>query len=154
MAGAPVKPIADNRKARFNFELIEKVEAGIVLKGTEVKSLREGKLNLGDAYCDVTNDGEVWLVGAHISPYSSGNRFNVDPLRKRKLLLNKREIARLGARIRERGLTLVPTRVYLKKGLVKLEIALARGKKLHDKRDSIKTRDEERDRRQALSRRA
>jgi SsrA-binding protein len=152
MAGEPIKLIADNRKARFNFELLDKVEAGIVLKGTEVKSLREGKLNLGDAYCDVTPDGEVWLVGAHISPYSSGNRFNVDPLRKRKLLLHKREIARLGSRIRERGLTLVPTRVYLKKGLVKLEIALARGKKQHDKRDSIKTRDTDRDTRQALSR--
>jgi|SRR5579863_9839183 SsrA-binding protein len=150
--GEPFKLIADNRKARFNFELLEKVEAGIVLKGTEVKSLREGKLNLGDSYCDVTNDSEVWLVGAHISPYSSGNRFNVEPLRKRKLLLHKKEIAKLGGKIRERGLTLVPTRVYFKKGLVKVEIALARGKKMHDKRDSIRARDTERDSRQALSR--
>jgi SsrA-binding protein len=153
MAGEPIKLIADNRKARFNFELMDKVEAGIVLVGTEVKSLREGKLNLGDSYCDVTRDGEVWLVGAHISPYGSGNRFNVDPIRKRKLLLHRREIARLGARIRERGLTLVPTRVYWKKGLVKLEIALARGKKVHDKRDAIKTRDSDREARQAQSRR-
>jgi SsrA-binding protein len=154
MAGDRTKLIADNRKARFNFELFEKVEAGIVLTGTEVKSLRAGKLNLGDAYCDVTREGEVWLVGAHISPYEAGNRFNVDPLRKRKLLLHKREIARLGARIRERGLTLVPTRVYLKQGLVKLEIALARGKKQHDKRDAIKARDITRESRQALSRAA
>ena len=153
MAGEPHKLIADNRKARFNFELLEKFEAGIVLRGTEVKSLREGKLNLGDSYCDVSNDGEVWLVGAHISPYASGNRFNVEPLRKRKLLLHRREIEKLGSRIRERGLTLVPTRVYLKKGLVKVEIALARGKKTHDKRESIKTRDVERDTRQNLSRR-
>jgi len=154
MAGAPIKLIADNRKARFAFELLDKVEAGIVLRGTEVKSLREGKLNLGDSYCDVTRDGEIWLVGAHIAPYRSGNRFNVDPMRKRKLLLHRREIARLGARIRERGLTLVPTRVYLKKGLVKLEIALARGKKLHDKREAIRVRDTEREARQALSRKA
>jgi SsrA-binding protein len=154
MAGAPIKLIADNRKARFNFELLDKVEAGIVLKGTEVKSLREGKLNLGDSYCDVTRDGEVWLVGAHISPYGAGNRFNVDPIRKRKLLLHRREIERMGARIRERGLTLVPTRVYWKKGLVKLEIALARGKKVHDKRDAIKARDSDREARQSQSRKA
>ncbi len=154
MAGAPIKLIVDNRKARFNFELLEKFEAGIVLKGTEVKSLREGKLNLGDSYCDITKEAEVWLVGAHISPYSSGNRFNVDPMRPRKLLLHKHEIDRVGSRIRERGLTLVPTRVYLKKGMVKVEIALARGKKLHDKREAIKTRDSEREARQSLSRRS
>ena len=154
MAAAPTKLIADNRKARFNFELLEKVEAGIVLKGTEVKSLREGKLNLGDSYCDVSKEGEVWLVGAHISPYSAGNRFNVDPLRPRKLLLHRREIERMGGRMRERGLTLVPTRVYLKKGVVKVEIALARGKKLHDKRDAIKVRDSAREARQALSRKS
>jgi SsrA-binding protein len=154
MAQAPFKLIADNRKARFNFELLDKLEAGIVLKGTEVKSLRAGKLNLGDSYCDVTREGEVWLMGAHISPYSAGNRFNADPLRPRKLLLHKREIERFGARIRERGLTLVPTRVYFKKGMVKVEIALARGKKLHDKRESIKSRDTAREERHALSRKS
>jgi SsrA-binding protein len=152
MADAPIKLIVDNRRARFNFELLEKLEAGIVLKGTEVKSLRAGKLNLGDSYVDVTREGEVFLVGAHISPYAAGNRFNVEPMRARKLLLHNREIQRVGARIRERGLTLVPTRVYFKKGMVKVEIALARGKKLHDKRDTIKTRDSVREARQALSR--
>jgi SsrA-binding protein len=145
------KLIADNRKARFNFELLERLETGVVLVGTEVKSLREGKLNLGDSYCDVTREGELMLVGAHISPYASGNRHNVNPLRPRKLLAHRTEILRLGAKVRERGLTLIPTRVYFKKGKVKVEIALAKGKKLHDKRESIKARDEIREARRALA---
>lgn len=138
---AAVKIIADNRKARFNYELLERAEAGIVLTGTEVKSLREGKLNLGDSYCLIERNGEVFLVDAHISPYLPGNRFNVEPLRRRKLLLHKREIHKLNVKVKEKGLTLVPTRVYFKQGRVKVEIALARGKKVHDKRESIQARD-------------
>jgi SsrA-binding protein len=145
-----IKLIADNRKARFNYELLERAEAGIVLTGTEVKSLREGKLNLGDSYCLIERGGEVFLVDAHISPYLPGNRFNADPLRRRKLLLHKREIVRLGAKVKERGLTLVPTRVYFKGGKVKVEIALARGKKVHDKREAIQARDAAREARRSL----
>lgn len=146
---AAVKIIADNRKARFNYELMERAEAGIVLTGTEVKSLREGKLNLGDSYCLIERNGEVFLVDAHISPYLPGNRFNVEPLRRRKLLLHKREIHKLNVKVKEKGLTLVPTRVYFKQGRVKVEIALARGKKVHDKRESIQARDVHREARRA-----
>jgi SsrA-binding protein len=138
---AAIKIIADNRKARFNYELLERAEAGIVLTGTEVKSLREGKLNLGDSYCLIERNGEAFLVDAHISPYTAGNRFNVDPLRRRKLLLHKKEIQKLDIKVKEKGLTLVPTRVYFKQGRVKVEIAVARGKKVHDKRESIQARD-------------
>lgn len=145
MAQAGTKLIAENRKARFNFHLDERVEAGIVLQGTEVKSLRDGKLNLGDAYVTIERDGEVWLVGAHISPYSHGTHTNHDPLRRRKLLLNKREILRLQQRVREKGYTLVPTRFYFKRGLAKVEIALARGKRKFDKREQIRERDTARD---------
>lgn len=146
---AAIKLIADNRKARFNYELLERAEAGIELVGTEVKSLREGKLNLGDSYCVIDRTGEVFLVDAHISPYAAGNRFNVDPMRRRKLLLHKREIFKLNAKVKERGLTLVPTRVYFKHARVKVEIALARGKKVHDKRDSIQARDAAREARRS-----
>lgn len=146
---AAIKMIADNRKARFNFELLERAEAGIVLTGTEVKSLRDGKLNLGDSYCVIERPGEVFLVDAHISPYMPGNRFNVDPLRRRKLLLHKREIQKLNVKVKEKGLTLIPTRVYFKQGRVKVEIALARGKKLHDKRESILARDAAREARRS-----
>jgi SsrA-binding protein len=148
---AAVKMIADNRKARFNYELLERAEAGIVLTGTEVKSLREGKLNLGDSYCLIERSGEVFLVDAHISPYMAGNRFNVDPLRRRKLLLHKHEIHKLNVKVKEKGLTLVPTRVYFKQGKVKVEIALARGKKVHDKRESIQARDAAREARRSTS---
>ena len=135
------KTIADNRKARFNYTLMDTIEAGIALVGTEVKSLREGKLNLGDAYCIIDRKGEVFLKDAHISPYSHGTHTNHEPLRARKLLLNKNEIRRLQQRIREKGLTLVPVRVYFKGGRVKVAIALAKGKKQYDKRDAIKERD-------------
>ncbi|MDH5753344.1 MAG: SsrA-binding protein SmpB [Deltaproteobacteria bacterium] len=134
------KLIVDNRKARFDYHLQDKLEAGIELKGTEVKSLREGKINLGDAYCSIIA-GEVFLVDAHITPYSHGTHFNHEPLRKRKLLLNRQEIRRLEQRVREKGFTIIPTRVYWKRGRVKVEIALARGKKEYDKREQIKTRD-------------
>ena len=145
MANAGTKLIADNRRARFEYELLERFEAGIVLQGTEVKSLREGKLNLGDSYCVIERDGEVYLQDAHITPYSHGTHTNHDPLRKRKLLLNRVEIRRLTQRVREKGLTLIPTRVYLKKGWVKVEIALAKGRKKYDKREKIKERDVERE---------
>ena len=145
MADAPVKQIANNRKARFEYELLDRFEAGIVLLGTEVKSLREGKITLGDAYCAIDRGGEVYLRDAHISPYSHGTHGNHDPLRPRKLLLNSKEIRRLAQRIREKGLTVVPTRMYFKRGLVKVEIALAKGKKQYDKRERIKDRDQQRE---------
>jgi SsrA-binding protein len=148
---ASVKLISDNRKARFNYELMERVEAGIVLTGTEVKSLRAGKLNLGDSYCDIDRNGEMYLVDAHISPYTAGNRFNVDPLRRRKLLLHRKELARMDSKVKEKGLTIVPTRVYFKHGMVKVEVALARGKKLHDKRAAIQARDMARETRRAVN---
>lgn len=143
--GAPVKQIVVNRKARFQYELLDRVEAGIALKGTEVKSLRNGKISLGDAYCRIDRAGEVWLHDAHISPYTHAGHDNHDPLRTRKLLLHKPEIRRLHQRVREKGLTLVPTRLYFKHGRVKVEIALARGKALYDKRDTIKKRDQQRE---------
>jgi len=133
-----------NRQARFNYEIIETIEAGISLLGTEVKSIREGKGNIKEAYADIRN-GEVWLTGAHINPYSHGNITNHDPLRDRKLLLNEREISRLQGKVMEKGLTLVPLRLYLKGRLIKLELGVARGKKLVDKREDIKRRDQERE---------
>ena len=133
-----------NRQARFNYEILEKFEAGISLVGTEVKSIREGKGNIKEAYADIRG-GEAWLIGAHISPYSHGNITNHDPLRDRKLLLNAREIDRLQGKVMEKGLTLVPLRLYLKGRLIKLELGVARGKKLVDKREDIKKRDQERE---------
>lgn len=145
MANGATKLIADNRRARFEYDLLDRFEAGIVLEGTEVKSLREGKLNLGDSYCVIERDGDVYLKDAHISAYSHGTHRNHDPLRTRKLLLNRIEIRRLAQRVREKGLTLIPTRVYLKNGWVKVEIALAKGRKKYDKREKIKERDADRD---------
>jgi SsrA-binding protein len=142
------KTITTNRKASFNYELLDRVEAGIVLTGTEVKSLRQGQCNLSDGFVDVHGD-EAWLIDVNINPYSHGNIMNHDPKRRRKLLLHKREIQRLGAKIAERGLTCVPTRLYFKDGRAKVEIALARGKQKHDKRESIRTREEERELRRA-----
>ena len=144
----PIKIIVDNRKARFLYHLLERHEAGLALKGTEVKSLRDGKINLGDAYCHIDSQGEAWLTDAHISAYTHGNRTNHDPLRPRKLLMHKHEIFKLNQKVREKGLTLVPTKLYFKKGRVKVEIALAKGKKLYDKREAIKTRDSQREARQ------
>src|SRR5919201_2420473 len=121
------KLIADNRRARHDYHLLDRLEAGIALTGTEVKSLREGRVQLGQAYADV-RDGEVWLVGAHISEYAQGNIANHDPDRDRKLLLHRREIASLIGKVQERGLTLVPTKLYFKNGRAKVELAVARGK--------------------------
>ncbi|MBN2134325.1 MAG: SsrA-binding protein SmpB [Acidobacteria bacterium] len=138
------KVITQNRKAWFNFFIEESYEAGIVLVGTEVKSLRNGKINLSDAYADFKK-GELWLINCHISPYTHTFYDNHDPLRRRKLLMKKRELRKLEGKLIERGYTLVPTRVYLKRGLIKVELGLAKGKKMHDKRDAIKKRDTDRD---------
>jgi len=129
------KNIADNRKAFYEYFIEDKFEAGIVLFGTEVKSIRAGKMNLKDSYVQI-KDSEMWLVGAHISPYEQGNRENKDPVRMRKLLMHKREIIRLFSIIKQDGLTLVPTRCYFKDDKVKVEIGLAKGKKNYDKRDT------------------
>ncbi len=147
-----IKPIVVNRRARYEYEIEQSFEAGIELQGTEVKSCREGRVNLTDAYGAV-RDGEVWLLQAHISPYSHGNRQNHDPLRPRKLLLHRREIEELARAAAEGGRTLVPLRMYFKHGLVKVEIAVARGRKLHDKRRVKARRDAERQIRQELGRR-
>jgi SsrA-binding protein len=146
------KLIAVNRKARRDYEILESLEAGLVLKGTEVKSLREGRMSLKDSYATV-HDGEMYLLNAHISPYSHGNAFNHEPVRERKLLLHKAEIKRLTGKIEEKGLTLVPMRVYFLRGHAKVELALARGKRHHDKRETIKRRDAERDIERELKRR-
>ncbi|HKM17034.1 MAG: SsrA-binding protein SmpB [Firmicutes bacterium] len=137
------KVIVDNRKARHDFHIIETIETGIALKGTEVKSLRLGKVNIRDSFARI-KDGEVFLHGMHISPYEQGNRFNHDPLRIRKLLLHKREIIRLAGKIQEKGYTLVPLSLYWKNGKCKVNLALAKGKRLHDKRETIARKDAER----------
>jgi SsrA-binding protein len=138
------KLIVDNRRARHDYHLLERVEAGLVLTGTEVKSLRDGRASLQQAYADMRN-GEAWLVGAHISVYDQGNIANHDPDRDRKLLLHRREVDSLAAKVRERGLTLVPTKLYFRNGRVKVELALARGKELRDKRRDLAKRDASRE---------
>jgi len=143
------KLIVDNRRARHDYHLLERVEAGIALTGTEVKSLRQGRATLGQAYADV-HGGEAWLRGAEISVYEQGNRANHEPTRDRKLLLHRREIDRLYGQLREKGLTLVPTRLYFKDGRVKVELALARGKDVRDKRRTIADRDAKRQMERAL----
>ena len=139
-----IKVIATNRKAKFEYFLIETFEAGISLQGSEIKSIRAGQVSLTEAY--VQTDGEeAWLMGAHISPYEQANRFNHDPVRARRLLLHKKEIRQLWDDVRQKGMTIIPTRVYLKDGRAKVEIALARGKKSYDKREAIAKRDRARD---------
>jgi SsrA-binding protein len=147
--GAGEKLIVDNRRARHDYHLVERIEAGIVLTGTEVKSLRDGRASLQQAYADV-RDGEAWLVGAHISVYDQGNRENHDPDRPRKLLLHRKELDSLYGKVRERGFTLVPTKLYFRDGRVKVELALARGKDVHDKRRDIARREAQRDIERAL----
>jgi len=146
------KPLASNRKAFFQYEVLERAEAGIALFGSEVKSIRDGGLNFSDSFVELRG-GELFLVGCRIAPYSHGNALNHTPERDRKLLLHKREILKLGGKVTGKGLTLVPLRAYLRNGRVKLEIGLCRGKRSHDKREAIKKRDIERDTRQELSRR-
>ena len=138
-----IKPVIKNRKAWHNYHIKESFEAGLVLVGTEVKSLRMGKGNLQDAYATVIA-GEVWVNNFHISPYDMGNRFNHDPLRPKKLLLNRREINHLLEMQKEKGCTLIPLKIYFKNGLAKMQIAIAVGKKLYDKREDIAARDAQR----------
>jgi SsrA-binding protein len=134
------RTVATNRRARHDYEILETLEAGLVLRGTEVKSLRAGLVNFKDSYATVRN-GEAWLLGCHISPYSHGTDANHPPERDRKLLLHRREIARVTGKIAERGLTLIPLRLYFKEGRAKLELGVARGKKLHDKRSVLRERE-------------
>jgi SsrA-binding protein len=138
------KLIADNRRARHDYHLLDRYEAGLVLTGTEVKSLRDGKATLQQAYADV-REGEAWLMGLHVPEYGQGNRSNHDPDRPRKLLLHRREIDQLYGRVRERGFTVVPTKLYFSDGLVKVELALARGKEGRDRRREIAERDTRRE---------
>jgi SsrA-binding protein len=141
--------IAQNRKARHEYEILDRMEAGIVLRGPEVKSLREGRANLADAYADVER-GEVWLRKLHISPYEQANRENADPTRPRKLLMHRSEIARLSGRVVERGLTLIPLALYWKEGRAKVELGLARGRRSYDKRQAIRKREDDREARRAV----
>jgi len=139
-----IKVVATNRKAKFEYFLIETFEAGISLQGSEIKSIRAGQISLKEAY--VQTDGEeAWLMSAHIAPYEQANRFNHDPVRPRRLLLHKREIRQLWDDVRQKGMTIIPIRVYLKNGRAKVEIALAKGKKSYDKREAIAKRDRARD---------
>jgi SsrA-binding protein len=143
------KVVARNRKARHEFEILETFEAGIELKGPEVKSLRGGNVSFQDAHARVQR-GELWLHSVHISPYEQANRFNVDPVRARRLLLHKHEIRRLVGKIKERGLTIVPLEIYFSRGYAKVALALARGKKLYDKREDLKRRQQDLDARRAM----
>jgi len=144
--------IAKNKKAYFNYELLETFEAGISLLGSEVKSIKEGRISLKESYAEV-KEGEVFLLHCHISPYEAANRFNHDPRRERKLLLHSREIKRLTGKIKEKGLTLVPTKVLVnEKGIIKVEISLAKGKRTYQKKEVIKERDREREMRAELKR--
>src|SRR4028118_887841 len=144
------KILSDNRQARYLYEILETYEAGIQLTGTEVKSIREGKVNLQDGYALIRN-GEAWLINVHISPYTGiGQYFNHDPRRTRKLLLHRQEIRKLIGKVEQQGLTLVPLKMYLKRGLVKVSIALGKGKKLHDKREDMKRRQDQRDIQRAM----
>ncbi len=140
-----VKVVATNRKAGFEYFLLERFEAGLALMGSEIKSVRAGQVSLAESYVEVENGRNAWLIEAHIAPYAQANRFNHDPKRKRRLLLHKRQIRQLWNAVRQKGMTVVPTRVYLKEGRAKIEIALARGKKAYDKRAVIARRDQARE---------
>lgn len=139
-----IKSIVVNRRARHDYFILDKIEAGIALRGTEVKSIRNGKVNLGDAYAQI-EDGEAWLLQMHVSPYEQGNRFNHDPLRKRKLLLHRRQILKLKQATQEKGLTLIPLSLYFKGSHLKVELGLAKGKRHHDRREDVARRDAERE---------
>jgi len=148
-----MKIITENRKARHDYTIEESFEAGIELKGTEVKSMRAGKANLKDSFAIIEN-GELYLYGMHISPYEQGNIFNVDPMRPRKLLMHKKEILRLLGKTKEQGLTLVPLKAYLKKDKIKIELALAKGKKLYDKREAAAEKSAKREIEKAMKERS
>lgn len=145
------KVVARNRKARHEFDILETFEAGLVLKGPEVKSLREGNVSFQDAFAMVEN-GELWLYNLHISPYEPANRENVDPTRTRKLLLRKHEIAELAEKVHQKGLTLVPLDLYFRRGYAKITLAVAQGRKLHDKREKLKRKTMEREAERAMDR--
>ena len=147
----PSKTLAKNRKARFEYEIQNTMEVGIVLKGTEVKSIRAGQINITERFCRVDDHLQVYLLNAHVSQYDFGNIHNHDPLRPRRLLLHRSEIRRLYGQVKEQGLTLIPIKIYLKGGIIKMELALGRGKKMYDKRQTMKKRDAERDVERALS---
>jgi SsrA-binding protein len=147
------KILSDNRSAGHDYHLLDRYEAGLVLTGTEVKSAKNGKIQLKESYAEV-NDNEAWLLNAHISEYSHGNIMNHAPVRKRKLLLHRSEIDKLRSETREKGLTIVPTKLYLKGGLIKIEIATAKGKKVHDKREAIKAKEMQAEAKAAIGRRA
>ena len=147
----PSKTLAKNRKARFEYEIQNTMEVGIVLKGTEVKSIRAGQINITESFCRVDDHLQVYLLNAHVSQYNFGNIHNHDPLRPRRLLLHRSEIRRLYGQVKEQGLTLIPIKIYLKGGIIKMELALGRGKKMYDKRQTMKKRDAERDVERALS---
>ena len=147
-----IQPICRNKRAFHEYEIFDKLECGIVLQGTEVKSLREGTANLEDAYAKI-DGGEVWLIGSDIPEYAMGNRMNHKPKRPRKLLMHRREIGKFAGKASQRGFTLVPLRMYFKNGKAKVELAIARGKKLHDKRDAIRDRDLKREADRAMRRR-
>ena len=139
------KQIVDNRKARHEYFVLDTYEAGIELFGTEVKSVRKGAVNLRDSWCDISSNNELYLKGMHISPYEQGNIFNKNPTRDRKLLMHKKEIVRLKSEVMQQGLTLIPLNLYFRNSLVKVQLGLCRGKKLHDKREAAATRDAKRE---------
>ena len=139
-----VKVVANNRKAGFEYFLFERFEAGLALKGSEIKSIRNGQISLAEAYIRV-DENQAWLIEAHVAPYVQANRYNHDPKRPRRLLLHRKEIREMWDAVRQKGVTIVPIKVYLKNGRAKLEIAIAKGKKLHDKREAIARRDAERE---------
>lgn len=145
-----IKPVAQNRRARHDFFILETHEAGIALKGTEVKSIRQGRVNLKESFAQA-RQGEIFVEGMHISPYEQGNRFNCDPLRAKRLLLHKAEIRKLAASVQKKGYTLIPLQLYLKNGRVKLELGLCVGKHLHDKRETIAKKEAEREMERAFS---
>ena len=153
MAEQKVKIISENRKARHDYTIHEVYEAGIALTGTEVKSLRAGKANMKDSYAQVTRNAEVFVYNLHISPYDHGNIFNHEPLRNRRLLLHRQEINKLIGKVKEKGMALVPLKLYFKQGLVKMELALATGKKLYDKRQDLAKKDAKREMDRALKER-
>jgi SsrA-binding protein len=145
-----IKSVATNRKAGFEYFLLERYEAGLALKGSEIKSIRAGQISLSEAYVRVDDPHGAFLMEAHIAPYEQANRFNHDPKRARRLLLQKKEIREMWDAVRQKGVTIVPIRVYLKNGRAKVEIAIAKGKKLHDKREAIARRDEEKEMKREL----
>jgi SsrA-binding protein len=153
MSENEIKILSDNRSAGHNYHLLERYEAGLVLTGTEVKAAKSGKIQLKESYAEVAED-EAWLMNAHISEYSHGNMMNHSPVRKRKLLLHRSEIDKLRVETRENGLTIVPTRLYLKSGRIKVEIAVGKGKKFHDKREAIKAKEMQAEAKAAMARNA